>query len=60
VSVAIETLGAFGEGADEMIKKLGRNVMEITGKRQATIFFFYTYAATSCIIAHQRNQCAVE
>ena len=36
--VAVETLGALGDGADELMHDLGRRISEVTGERRATEF----------------------
>jgi hypothetical protein len=38
VPVAVETLGALGDGADELMHDLGRRISEVTGERRATEF----------------------
>ena len=36
--VAVETLGALGDGADELMRDLGRRISEVTRERRATEF----------------------
>jgi hypothetical protein len=36
--VAVETIGALGDGADELMHDLGRRISEVTGERRATEF----------------------
>ena len=36
--VAVETLGAFGEEADDFIHELERRITTVTGERRATEF----------------------
>ena len=38
VPVAVGTLGALGDGADELMHDLGRRISEVTGERRATEF----------------------
>ena len=38
VPVAVETLGALGNGADELMRDLGRRISEVTRERRATEF----------------------
>ena len=40
VPVAVETLGALGEGADQLFHELGRRITLITGERRSTEFLF--------------------
>ena len=37
--VCVETLGAWGSGARELVRRIGSRVMERTGDSQATQFF---------------------
>jgi hypothetical protein len=38
VLIAVETLGALGHSADELMHDLGRRIPEVTGERRATEF----------------------
>jgi hypothetical protein len=38
VPIAVETLGALGDGDDELMHDLGGRISEVTGKHQATEF----------------------
>jgi hypothetical protein len=38
VPIAVETLGALGEEADDFVHEVGRRITAVTGKRRATEF----------------------
>jgi hypothetical protein len=53
VPVAVETMGALGDGAVELIYDLGRRISEVTGERRATEFLLQRLS-----IAIQRGNAA--
>ena len=53
VPVAVEILGALGEGADQLFHELGRRITVITGERHSTELLFQKLS-----IAIQRGNAA--
>ena len=53
VPVTVETLGALGEGADQLFHELGRRITLITGEHRSTEFLFQKLS-----IAMQRGNAA--
>jgi hypothetical protein len=48
VPVAVETFGALGDGADELMHDLGRRISEVTGERRATEFLLQRLSVALC------------
>ena len=51
--IAVETLGALGEGVDQLFHELGRRITVITGEHHSTDFLFQRLS-----IAIQRGNAA--
>jgi len=58
VPIAVETLGSFGDEADNFIHDLGRRITTVTGERRATEFLLQPAETERCNPARQRSQCA--
>jgi len=55
VSVAVQTLGALGAGAVELLLELGRRITEPTGERRAT-----EYLLQRLSVVIQRSNAAMQ